>query len=259
MTANPPGAGVARKHSIVVGGTKGVGREVAALFAADGQLVTAVGRSVVPAADHPGGGRVEGLAGDLEQPDALLAALQDRVAAAGGLSSLVFVQRYRGTGDPWLGELAVSLTATKTLIEGLADRFDPAGDRSICVVGSNAGTFVARNQPVGYHAAKAAVRQMARYYAVALGPKGVRVNVVSPSTFVKPESAAHYGRADLRGLYAAAAPLGRPGTAREVADAVAYLCGPRASYITGQELAVDGGLGLMLQDALARDLAGIAG
>lgn len=245
---------MAQPHSIVVGGTKGVGREVAALFAQDGHVVTTVGRSAAAAVEHPGGGRVEGLAADLEQPDKLLAALRERVAAVGLVSRLVFVQRYRGTGDPWAGELAVSLTATKTLIEGLADSFDPAGDRAVCVVGSNAGTFVARNQPVGYHVAKAAVRQMARYYAVALGPKGIRVNVVAPSTFVKPESAAHYGKSEFQELYAKAAPLGRPGTAREVADAVHYLCGSRATYITGQELAVDGGLGLMLQDALARDL-----
>lgn len=248
-----------QKHSIIVGGTRGVGRELALTWAGEGQVVTAVGRSVAAFPDVAGGGRVVGLAGNVGEPESLLAALRERIADRGAVSSLVFVPRYRGTGDAWAGELAVTLTATKVLIEGLTDSFDAGGDRSICVVGSNAGTFVARNQPVGYHAAKAALRQMMRYYAVALGPRGIRVNAVAPSTFSKAETAAHHAQPHLQQLYAAACPLGRVGTAREVADAVAYLCGPRATYVTGQELAVDGGLSLMLQDALAREVAGIAG
>ena len=246
-----------RKHSIIVGGTKGVGRALAERFAAGGQYVTAVGRN---AAEFPefDAGRVEGFRGDLEQPDALLASLVRQVERRGKVSSLVFLQRYRGSGDSWAGEMAVSLTATKTLLEGLVPHFDSDGDRSVCVVCSNAGSFVASNQPVAYHAAKAALRQMARFYAVRLGPRGIRVNVVSPCTFVKPESAAFFaGRDELRSLYEKITPLARMGSAVEVASAVEYLCGPGASFVTGQDLTVDGGLSLVLQDALARDVAGL--
>lgn len=246
-----------QKHSVIIGGTKGVGRELAGILANDGQRVTAVGRTPGEFPAVTGGGRIVGFTGNVEEPEALLAALKEQLAAHGKLSSLVFLQRYRGADDTWAGELAVALTATKTLIEGLAPEFAPDGDRSICVVGSNAGTFVARNQTVGYHTSKAALRQMARFYAVRLGADGIRVNAVSPCTFVKPESAAYYGRPALQDLYARVTPLGRMGTAREVAEAVAFLCGPRASFITGQDLPVDGGLSLMLQDALAREVAGL--
>jgi NAD(P)-dependent dehydrogenase (short-subunit alcohol dehydrogenase family) len=249
-----------RKHAIIIGGTKGVGRELAVILAGEGQYVTAVGRTPSEFPAVPGGGRVEGFKGDVENPDALLAAIRAQVAKVGRVSSLVFLQRYRGQGDAWGGELAVSMTATKALIEGLVPEFDPEGDRSICVVTSSMSTAVARNQSLAYHTAKAALRQMARYYAVKLGPQGIRVNAVAPCTFVKPESAAYYsGQAALQKVYAQITPLGRMGTARDVAEAVAFLCGPKAAFITGQELAVDGGLSLMLQDAMAREVAGIAG
>lgn len=251
---------MARKHSIIVGGTKGVGRELAGLLAAEGQLVTAVGRAPGEFPSTTGSGQILGFTGDVEQPDALLASLKAHIASHGPISSVVFLQRYRGKGDSWAGELTVSMTATKTLIEGLATEFAADGDRSICVVTSNASTFVARNQTLAYHTSKAALRQMARFYAVKLGAQGIRVNIVSPCTFVKPESAAYYqGQTALQGMYAKITPLGRMGTAREVAEAVAFFCGPKASFITGQELAVDGGLSLMLQDAMAREVAGIAG
>jgi NAD(P)-dependent dehydrogenase (short-subunit alcohol dehydrogenase family) len=197
---------------------------------------------------------------DLEEVNRLLAALIRRAEMKGGINSLVFLQRYRGNGDSWSGELSVSVTATKTLVEGLVPYFAPDGDRSICIVTSNASTFVARNQSLAYHTAKAALRQMARFYAVKFGPKGIRVNVVSPCTFVKSESAEYFAtQTALQDLYGKITPLGRLGTAREVAKAIAFLCGPDASFITGQDLTVDGGLSLMLQDTLAREVAGLEG
>jgi NAD(P)-dependent dehydrogenase (short-subunit alcohol dehydrogenase family) len=247
---------VSRPHAVIVGGTKGVGRELAGLLAADGQRVTVVGRSAA-AFDHP---EIVGLAGDAEDPETLLTRLQKHVADHRPISTLVFLQRYRGSGDSWAGELTVAMTATKTLIDGLVPHFASDGNRAICIVTSNAASFVARNQSLGYHTSKAALRQMARFYAVKLGPQGIRVNVVSPCTFIKPESAAYYaGQTELQKLYAQITPLARMGTAREVAQAVAFLCGPQASFITGQDLAVDGGLSLMLQDAMAREIARLAG
>jgi NAD(P)-dependent dehydrogenase (short-subunit alcohol dehydrogenase family) len=247
-----------QKHSLIVGGTRGLGRALAALWAAEGQVVTVVGRRPAEMDDVAGPGRIESFPGDAERPEDLLDGLRGQVARLGMLSSVAFLQRYRGRGDPWTGELAVSLTATKVLLEGLAEHLDPQGDKSVVLVTSTAASRVAPEQAAGYHAAKAALRQLARYYAVRLGARGIRVNVVSPCAYVKAESSAFYeGRRDLRDLYARLTPLGRMGTAAEVAQAAAFLCGPQASFITGQELCVDGGLSLLTPDALARGAAGL--
>jgi NAD(P)-dependent dehydrogenase (short-subunit alcohol dehydrogenase family) len=249
-----------QKHSIIIGGTKGVGRELAVLFANEGQVVTAVGRNPGEFPPVTGTGRIVGFRGDVEEVESLLEGVRGEIKRHGKLSSLVFLQRYRGQGDAWSGELSVSLGATRQLIEGLSGLFDEVGNRSIVIVTSNAGHFVARNQTAGYHVAKAALGQLARFYAVKLGPRGVRVNVVSPCTFVKQESASFYqGQKDLTELYTRITPLGRMGSAREVARVIAFFCGPDAAFVTGQELYVDGGLSLMLQDALAREVAGLAG
>ncbi|MCE9563652.1 MAG: SDR family oxidoreductase [Planctomycetes bacterium] len=246
-----------RKHSIIIGGTKGVGRELAVLLASAGQHVTAVGRNP---AEFPlvADGQIEYFTGTAEEPDALLIALRQQIEKRGKLSSLLFLQRYRGNGDSWGGELAVAMTATKTLLEGLVPHFDLTSDRSICIVTSNASSFVARNQTLAYHTSKAALKQMARYYAVKYGPQGIRVNVVAPCAFVKSESAVFYAeQTELQAMYAKITPLGRMGTANEVAKTCAFLCGPDASFITGQEITVDGGLSLMMQDALAREVTGL--
>ncbi len=244
-----------RKHAILIGGTKSIGRELAELLAGQGQWVTVVGRTSIASPAHAGPGTIEGVSGDLEQPDSLLSALVRQVERCGPVSSLVFLQRYRGHGDAWSGEFAVSLTATKTLLDGLAPHFDRDGDRAVCIVGSPASERVARRQTLAYHTAKAALKQLARYYAVRLGPQGIRVNMVSPCTFVKAESAAYFeDQPDLRELYRTITPLGRMCTAIDVAKAIAFLCSPEAAFITGQDLAVDGGLSLMLQDTLAREL-----
>lgn len=239
-------------HAVVIGGAKGGGRAWARHAELNGRRVTVVGRTAPARGLGPG---VDFERCDLSRKGAA-SALCARLAKKGPLDSLVFFQRFRGGGDSWDGELAVSLTASRTLIEGLAPRFAAGGARSIVLVGSNAGRLVAAEQPASYHVAKAALIQLMRYYAVALGPKGLRVNAVSSGTLVKEESAAFYAsQPRLRALYESVIPLGRMGRSEDVVGAVEFLCGAKASFITGQELVVDGGVSLLMQESLARRLA----
>jgi NAD(P)-dependent dehydrogenase (short-subunit alcohol dehydrogenase family) len=160
----------------------------------------------------------------------------------------VFAQRYRGSGDPWDGELQASLTGTRAVIDALTHDSQPTVPSAIVVIASIASAFIAADQQIGYHVAKAGMVSLVRHYAVQLGKRGVRVNAVSSGPMIKPESRAFYAsHPEITDKFRSLTPLGRMGTAEELADVVDYLCGSASSFITGQEIIVDGGLTVMWQ------------
>lgn len=219
---------------------------LAASLASAGSQVTVLSRSAPEELDG-----VEHIAVDLADAASLDAAADALVSERPPFRSLVFLQRVRAPDDAWADELTVSVEATKVLIESLtADR--PAGlPGAIVLVGSLAADLVAPGEPLGYHVAKASLNAMVRYYAVALGPKGIRVNGVTPGIVLRAEATdffrenpAEYERR-VRNT-----PLGRMAHAQEIADVIGYLCGERASFVTGQVVVADGGLSLIFQGSL---------
>ncbi len=240
-----------RQH-LVIGGTRGIGREVVKRLLAQGEAVAVLGRREPSPADAAAPG-VRYWTSDLAtEPTQAL----PEILARGPLGSLIFCHRFKGGGEAWDGELQTSLSATRALIEAAAPHFDPEGPRAIVITSSIVSHFVADEQPVGYHVAKAGLNQMARYYAVTLGAQGLRVNTVSPSVFIKEESAAYYAEhPEMTERLTAITPLARMGSAGEVAEAILFLAGPQASFITGQDLIVDGGISLQAPPSLARKLS----
>lgn len=244
------------EHFVVVGGTTGSGRALVRRLLGAGQRVTVVGRHQPPEAEKWKELNVELL--DLSEDLAVKRAVERVADRMGAPNHLVFYQRYRGTDDQWKGELETTLTGTKAVIAACAGMFELGRNQAIVAVGSGASRFVLEEQPVSYHVAKAALLQMIRYYAVTLGSKGVRANVVSPDTVIKEESQQVYENNEaLASLYKCITPLGRLGTSEDVAAAVAFLCSNEACFITGQDLVIDGGVSLVGQVALARKLAGM--
>jgi len=236
------------EHTLVIGGTKGIGLCFVGLLASAGHLVSVIGRAA-PSKGLPTGD-VHHWPVDLLDHDRLSRALSEVVERNGKLHHLVFFQRYRGKGEEWAGEIETSLTATRMVIERVSNHFDRS-NASIVLVSSINAHLISPNLPLGYHVAKAGLVQMVRYYAVTLGPKGIRVNSISPGTVLKEESRRAYLQNEkLMNLYRRLTPLERMGTAEDVAHVVEFLCSPKSSFLTGQDIVVDGGLSLQLQEAL---------
>jgi NAD(P)-dependent dehydrogenase (short-subunit alcohol dehydrogenase family) len=240
-------------HTIVIGGTKGLGRVAALAFLGRGDTVSVVSRTRPPAgtpldaATH--------FPADLADREAASAALEAAIERSGAPSYVVFCQRYRGPADPWAGELDTTLSASKHAVEFLAGRFAAGADAGIVFVGSVFSARVDEGQSLSYHVAKAGLKQLAQFFAVTLGPRAVRVNCVSPITFIKEESKAFYlGNPELLALYKDIIPLGRMATADDSANLISFLCSPAAGFITGQDIAVDGGLSLVWTERAARRL-----
>ena len=241
-------------HALIIGGTRGLGREVVRLFCSLGYLVSVIGRREPPEIDKSISGARYRIA-DLADTKILKALIEDIAAKNGPLNYIVFCQRYRGNGDPWEGEIDISLTLTKLVVEGSQNHFERGGDNAIVLVSSVFADFIGESQAIGYHVGKAGLNQMMRYYAVTLGQKGIRVNSVTPFTFLKDESKDFYVQNEkLSNLYKEIIPVRRMGTTADSANLISFLCSPRSSFINGQSIYVDGGLSLVWPETLARKL-----
>ena len=244
-------------HDLVIGGTRGLGRALVQLWDEQGHVVSVIGHRP-PSEPDRNRTNVRYWTVDVTDRGALSCALDELLERHGPLNAAACFQRYREGEDDWSGEFATSLTATRQVIERTAEAFDKQGAHAIVIISSVASWLIADEQPLSYHVAKAALNQLVRWYAVTLGRRGIRVNGVSPGTVVKEESKSFYlEQEELQALYRRVIPLGRMGTAEEIAQVAAFLCSSHASFLTGQNLVVDGGLSLQWQETVARKFAAL--
>lgn len=257
MTAGRPSPEHPLRHLLVVGGTRGIGLSVTRAALEASYRVTAIGRHRPVSAQFPASGAAFH-ALDLRKTEAIPHSLEQLFEQQGVPDAAVFLQRFRGIEDVWNSELTISLEATQVILEALGQRMSTHADHGIVLVSSMAGRFIAPEQPLVYHLAKAGLEQMARYYAVLLGPQGIRVNAVALGSILKAESSDFYhAHPELKQTYAEANALKRMGTAEEIAESILFLCGPAASFVTGQTLTVDGGLSLVSHESLARQYSSL--
>ena len=136
--------------------------------------------------------------------------------------------------------MATNLESAFGLCQAPYPQLKAAGGASVINVSSVAGLTHMRTGAI-YGMTKAALIQLSRNLAVEWASAGIRVNAVAPWYIQTPLAAAVLANPDYLQQVVARTPLARVGEAEEVAAAVAFLCLPAASYITGQCLSVDGG------------------
>jgi len=239
-----------KKHTMIMGGTGHLGQALVKTFAEEDHILSVIGRKIPEKYSQGVNYHSINLLNN-----GFTKFLKEIIYKNGKLDNLIFSQRYRNKGDDWLREIEISLTATKNTIEELMNEFTEVGGKSIVIIGSLASSFIAEEQPLSYHVSKAGLDQMVNYYAVKLGYKGIRVNCVSPGVIFKGgKNESHLKNKKLYDIYKKSIPLGRVGTVQDIANVVAFLCSDMASFITGQNIIVDGGLSLQLQESLLRKL-----
>ena len=221
--------------TLIIGGSRGIGSVIRERLSSRGDDVYTASRSLYESRRH------------------FYCDLPDSIAINADIvwDNIVFAHRYRG--DSRDEEYGVMIKGMDRVIHHLINSL--SSKSSIVLLGSNAADFVLREQDGYYHASRSALVGFMRYYAAVLGVKGVRCNMVSPSTIIKPENADFFAPGnDVRKLIEDITPLRRMGTAEDVASVVEFLCSSHSSFVTGQTIYVDGGLSVLGQESIARDL-----
>jgi NAD(P)-dependent dehydrogenase (short-subunit alcohol dehydrogenase family) len=237
------------RTALVTGAARGIGLAAATRFLAEGWRVALLD------IDGPG---VDAAAAGLGRPDAVLAITADVsdpevVAGAmrqvadrfGGLDALVnnagiaiFKPLMETTFADWSRVLAVNLSGPFLCTQAAVPLLAARGGAIVNI--TSISGLRASTLRTAYGTSKAALAQLTKQQAVELAQFGIRVNAVAPGP-VDTAMAKAVHSPEIRADYHDAVPLGRYGLETELAEAIVFLCSERASFVTGQQLAVDGG------------------
>ena len=238
------------KTALVTGAARGIGLATAKRFLADGWRVALLDidgenlQRTYAALAAPD--TTLAITGDVADPKTAPRAVAEIAERFGRLDALVnnagiaiFKPILEVSYEDWSRVLAVNLTGPFLCTQAAAPLMRDSGGGAIVNITSISG-LRASTLRTAYGTSKAGLAQLTQQQAIELASLGIRVNAVAPGP-VDTAMAKAVHTPDIRTAYHDAIPLNRYGLEEELAEAIFFLCGERASYITGQTLAVDGG------------------
>jgi NAD(P)-dependent dehydrogenase (short-subunit alcohol dehydrogenase family) len=250
------------KVVLVTGGSQGIGQGISLEFARAGAAVVVHGLTRDYAETTVGqiretGGRAAAVSGPIDDPETSRAAVETALREFGRLDHLVTsagIQRYGDivstTPDCWDEVFDVNVKGAYLAAHAAVPHIRKSGNGSVTVISSVQAT-ANQNQVAAYAASKGALNALCRAMAVDEAAYGVRVNAVCPGSVDTPmlRSAAtdfsdgtEGGIEAVLDLWGTAHPLGRVAKPSEIGQVVVFLASDRASFVTGAEIRVDGGL-----------------
>ncbi|MEM1428847.1 MAG: SDR family oxidoreductase [Pseudomonadota bacterium] len=233
--------------ALITGAAQGIGLACAEALAEDGyKIVLAdIQESVRDVAGDLGGA---GYVCDSGDADAIHRLFDEVEAAHGPVSALVNNAGIAMPGDFLSYDLAafdavmcVNLRGVFVATQRAARTMVDRGIEGAIVNMSSINAQVAIPAVPAYCASKGGMMQLTKVAALALAKNNIRVNAVGPGSIDTAMMATVNADPEAMRIAMSRTPLRRPGTAREIADVVAFLCSPKASYVTGETIYVDGG------------------
>jgi len=243
---------------VVTGGSRGIGAAICRRLAADGYAIAvnyaadAKAAVATVAAIEKSGGRAEAFQADVADPVALSRLFEKATYALGPLAGLV---NNAGVGGRFARideqdetaltalfatNVIATILACREAVLRMSTRRGGSGG-AIVNISSIAARLGGLPGLVAYAASKGAIESFTKGLATEVGDEGIRVNAVAPGFVETDMSKPLLSQADARGRIEAMTPLRRVGVPNEIAEAVAWLISPAASYATGSVLTVSGG------------------
>ena len=244
--------GLSGKKAIITGGSRGIGRAITEALLAEGAevAISARGQEGLDAAlaDLSSQGTVHGSTVDAADADAIAAWVASSSETMGGLDIVISNASGGGAGkttaEAFQKTLDVDIMGLVHMVDAALPHLEASDSAAIMAISTTAALEHFGNGMGSYHVLKAGLINLIAGYSQSLGAKGVRANVVSPGPIWVDGGGWDQIKTAVPEMYEGAVnthPSGRLGTADEVARAVTFLVSPAASWITGENVVVDGG------------------